>query len=54
MRRRSRGLNVLNPANWGVETINAQHRASSPRYVATIAIIAGLVVIVAAIVDLIR
>ncbi|MGA7227450.1 MAG: hypothetical protein WBZ40_04680 [Acidimicrobiia bacterium] len=51
MRRRSRGLNVLNPANWGVEKINAQHRASSPRYVTTSAI---AVVILAVVVDIIR
>ncbi|MGC2239711.1 MAG: hypothetical protein WA726_02630 [Acidimicrobiia bacterium] len=51
MRRRSRGLNVLGPANWAVEKINAQHRASSPRYVATIAI---AVVILAVLVDITR
>ncbi|MFZ0625452.1 MAG: hypothetical protein WAN34_03020 [Acidimicrobiia bacterium] len=54
MRRRSRGLNVLNPANWGVEKINAQHRASSPRYDTTIAIIAIAVVILAVLVDITR
>jgi hypothetical protein len=51
---RKHGLNVLNPANWGVEKINAQHRASSPRYVVTTLVIAIVVVVVAVVIDAIH
>jgi hypothetical protein len=51
---RSHGLNILNPANWGVERINAQHRASSPQYMLAVLGIAVFVLMVAVVVDFIR